>query len=135
MGRSPIAVLINDELFEVGLWQEVYLVFLRWLSKNKPIAFAQLLNRTDSKGKYLLVTAKSKVLSLIEEEGIPNGSQIKRKYKRLTDSAFLSNVTSETEEEPLYVFVNASAATFMHRIREAMQQADMTEESMTIELK
>ena len=134
VGKSPTSVLIGDELFGVSSWQEVYLVFLRWISKNKPVAFAQLLNRTDSNSKYFLVAAKSKILSLIEEWG-QTDSQITRRYKRLSDSEYLANVTGETEEEPLYVHINASAATFMCRIRETMQQADMIEESMTIELK
>ena len=72
---------------------------------------------------------------MIEEEWGQIDSQILRRYKRLSDSAFLANVTAETEEEPLYVHINASAAALVSRIRETMQQANMTEESVTIELR
>ncbi|MDR2599594.1 MAG: DUF262 domain-containing HNH endonuclease family protein [Oscillospiraceae bacterium] len=133
-GRSPKAVLISDELFEAASWQEVYLVFLRWLSKNKQIAFANLLNQTDGNGRFLILAPKSRIITLIEEEWGQTDSQILRRYKRLADGVILENVTAETEEEPLYVHINASAASFVSRIRETMQQADMTEESVTIEL-
>ena len=134
-GRSPKAVMISDELFEATSWQEVYLVFLRWLSKNKQIAFANLLNQTDGNSRFLILAPKSKIITMIEEEWGQTDSQILRRYKRLSDGAFLANGTAETEEEPLYAHINASAASLVSRIREAMQQADMTEESVTIELR
>ena len=128
-GKSPKAVLVNDELFDVSSWQDVYLVFLRWLHTNKPVAFSQLLNKSENNRKYTTIAVKQKILSLIEED-----ESLKSRYKRLSDGINLINIEGETEEEPLYVHINASASTFISRIREAMILSEMGDETVTIEL-
>jgi hypothetical protein len=129
-GKSPKAVLVNDELFNTSTWQDVYLVFLRWLYANKPVAFSQLLNKKESNSKYPLIAVKQIILSLIEEDK----SLKSDRYKRLSDGVNLINIEGETEDEPLYVHINASASTFIGRIREAMILSEMGEETVTIEL-
>jgi len=129
-GKSPKAVLVNDELFNASTWQDVYLVFLRWLHANKPVAFSQLLNKKESNSKYPLIAVKQIILSLGEEDK----SLKSDRYKRLSDGVNLINIEGETEDEPLYVHINASASTFISRIREAMILSEMGEETVTIEL-
>ena len=129
-GKSPIAVLVNDELFNTSTWQDVYLVFLRWLYANKPVAFSQLLNKNENNSKYTIIAVKQKILSLIKED-----DSLKNRYKRLSDGISLTNVEGETEDEPLYVHINASASKIISRIREAMILSEMGEETVTIELK
>ena len=66
---------------------------------------------------------------------IKEDDSLKNRYKRLSDGINLTNVEGETEDEPLYVHINASASTIISRIREAMLLSEMGEETVTIELK
>jgi len=130
-GRKPNAVLINDELHEVREWQDVYLEFLRWLLANKPFVFGDLLKKNPS-AKYPLIASKSDILILAKEE---SNTDIKGRYKRLSDGVLLSSARGETEENPLYVFINRDSKFFIIRMKEAMLSSEMDEESVTIELK
>lgn len=128
--RNPNAILINDEYFDISTWQDVYLIFLRWLLSNKAFSFSQLLNQTFGRGKYLAITTKSRLLNLVEDD-----QNAKTKYKRLSDGVLFANVDGEIEEETFYVHINQSSSSLIRRVREAMIISELGEESVTIELK
>jgi hypothetical protein len=128
--RSPNAILINDELFEVSTWQDAYLAVLRWLITNKPIAFSEFLKQNEGNTKHPLVAVKSDLASLIKDDPI-----VARKYKRLSDGLLYSGIQKESEENPFYVHINQSARYLIMRIGHAMTLADMAEDSVTIELR
>ena len=122
-------MLINDELFDVSDWQDVYLVFWRWLYENKPVVFGRVLKH-ETNWKYPIIATKSELTTLVKEE-----QSVAGKFKRLSDGILFSKVKGETEENPLYVHVNQSAKFFINRIQEAMLLSEMNEESVAIELK
>jgi uncharacterized protein with ParB-like and HNH nuclease domain len=131
-GKSPKVVLIDDEIYEVSSWQDVYITFLRWLKESNPIVFGMILSQQqdDSRTKHQQLMTKKQMLNIIVDT-----PEMKDRYKRLSDGVVYSKVEDEDAENPIYVFINQSADGFMSRIRSIMQLAEMAEESVTIELK
>jgi len=131
-GKSPKVVLIDDEIYEVSSWQDVYITFLRWLKESNPIIFGMILSQQqdDSRTKHQQLMNKKQMFKVVEDS-----PEMKDRYKRLSDGIVYSRVKDEDAENPIYVFVNQSADGFISRIRSIMQLAEMAEESVTIELK
>jgi len=129
-GRKPVAVMIQDEFYEASSWQDVYLIVLRWLQINKPIAFSRYLNYKEDKTKYPLIATKAELAALSDED-----LTVLNKFKRMSDGVVYSKVKSSSDEDALYVHINQSAQYLILRMRYAMALADMEEESVAIELK
>jgi hypothetical protein len=130
IGRKPVAVMIQDEFYEASSWQDVYLIVLRWLQINKPIAFSRYLNYKEDKAKYPLIATKAELAALSDED-----LTVLNKFKRMSDGVVYSKVKSSSDEGALYVHINQSAQYLILRMRYAMALADMEEESVAIELK
>ena len=128
-GRKPVAVMVQDELYDASTWQDVYLILLRWLLANKSIAFSRYLNTEDA-AKYPLIATQTELITLAEAD-----SSLLNKYKRLSDGAVFSKMKNASEEDSLYVHINQSAQYLILRMRHVMILADMDEESVAIKLK
>ena len=131
-GRKPISIMIQDEVSGVKTWQDAYLEVLRWLHSNKPLGFSRYLNNKDDSTKYSLVISKSELVALSEND---SSIIITNKYKRMADGVSYSKTSSADEnEDTLYVYINQSAPYLIIRMRNALNLADMNEESVIIEL-
>jgi hypothetical protein len=130
--KSPKAMLIDDESFEVSSWQDVYITFLRWLRESQPVVFGMIMNqqRNDTQTKHQQLLTKKELLKIIVDS-----PELRDRYKRLSDGIVYSKTEDDDSENQLFVFVNQSASGFMARIRNIMQLSEMEQESVTIELK
>jgi uncharacterized protein with ParB-like and HNH nuclease domain len=129
--RKPKAIIIDDELFEVKTWQDVYLSFLRWLNENKPIVFDKILDQKEGVffSSHSLIASRQVLATIVEIS-----PEMKRRYKRLSDGIIYSTLPEDDTGNQIFVFINQSAEYLVWRIRQAMILADMDEEAMVIEL-
>ena len=131
-GRKPKAILINDELYETATWQDVYLIFLRWVSENLPIVLSRVLNQHDGDffGRHPFIVTCDILNSIIE-----NDPEMNERYKRLSDGTVFSKLSGQTIDDDIFVFINQSAKGLINRVGQVMKLAEMPEESVVIELK
>ncbi len=131
MEKKPKSILIEGEFFTVTNWQTLFMAFCRWLKSNKQMVFEKVLNTRgdDLSGKYY-VPATSKEIGIAYK----NEPDVFKKYKRLSDGLSFSKINPAHDDEQPYIFINLSAVTFMTKIRHLMQIADMTKESVIIDL-
>ena len=130
-GKTPNAILINDEIYIIETWQDVFLTFLRWLNNNNPYMFGRVLNPDDVfSGSGQPIVAASSIVSTI----IENDEQLKNRYKRLSDGTLYARL-DKINDGDIFVFINQSAQTIINRIGHVMNILNMSEESVTIELK
>ncbi|MCL2255651.1 MAG: DUF262 domain-containing HNH endonuclease family protein [Firmicutes bacterium] len=132
-GRKPKEMTLYDDVFHVSEWQEVYLIFLRWLEKNNSFAFGNLFykfSNAKNENSYPLLAKREKVLSLSKEN-----KNIGIYYKRLSDDIAFKDSSEEIEEDSIYVFAHRDAKTLVGWISEIMSENGMDEESVLIEMK
>ncbi|MDR1778421.1 MAG: DUF262 domain-containing HNH endonuclease family protein [Clostridiales Family XIII bacterium] len=133
LGRKPRNVSIEGEVTDTKTWQDVYLIFLRWLKDVHPMVYGKILNTTENSidSKYPPVADRG----YIEELGGASSRDIDSKFKRLSDGMVFSKVVGENDKKQDYAFVNQSAVNIMKRIKLIQELAGMDEESVVVELK
>ncbi len=136
-GRKPKAIMIYDDIYMMNdlrmkTWQNVFIIFVRWLSENFSEKFNSLINNTVYNISGIPVITTNAYINSLEKSS--NGQlNIKDRFKRLSDGKLLTRVKEKNLTES-YVYVHQSAISIMQRMKYAMIIAEMPEDSVQIEL-
>lgn len=127
-GNKPIELNIENRIYKVGTWQDVFIKFLKYIKENPNYDFDFLLeNQTEIFKKETVIIKWHTLEELIER----NKDKIDR-YKtfdgRFADS--LSNIKPDT----LFIHINMSASMCMNRIANIMNKFNIAESSVIIKL-
>jgi len=135
--RKPKSILIGDDIYELHDnnmrdWQDIFIVFVRWLKENRKDAFEDLLDNAkfDFSGIPIISTGK-RIVSI--EKSNTELLIIKKKFKRLSDRKLFSNIENYNPKDE-FIYINQSAISILARIQYLMNFANMPEDSVQIEL-
>ena len=131
-GRRPKAILIDDEVYDVNSWKDLYLKFFRWLRDTRPNEWERLLNRPgdDFFGERPLFVTADVLASIVVSD-----PSRKKLYERLSDGVSYDSLEGKTTSNDEFVLTKQSAEYVIKRIGRAMNLAGIPEESVQIEFR
>ncbi|MEL3907206.1 MAG: DUF262 domain-containing HNH endonuclease family protein [Treponema sp.] len=128
-GNKPLHITIEEQLFQVSTWQEVFLTFIDFIKTNENYDFQCILdNQTELfNNENILIT-----WPVFEKLLNKNGDLINR-YKTLEGLTF--DKLETVNEDMQFVHINISASTCMTRIANIMNKLNLPNEFVNIRLK
>lgn len=128
-GNKPIELRIEEKVFSVKTWQDVFIKFIGYLRSNENYDFDFILdNQTELFGReQTLVTWR--VLKRMIETNV----DLSNRYKTIGGKFW--NKVKDLLDEELFIHVNISSSTCMSRIGNVMDKFSMSEEDVQIKLK
>ena len=129
-GNKPLKLVIENQVFNVKTWQDVFIQFIQYIKNNLDYDFDIVLDNQNEifNSKYEVI-AKWAVLQPILEDNLDLGNRYKTFEGKTWDK--VKNLSDDMD----FIHINASASSFMGRIANVMNKFNMPENSVEIILK
>ncbi|MCC6549831.1 MAG: DUF262 domain-containing protein [Ignavibacteriaceae bacterium] len=128
-GEKPSELTIQEKIFKVSSWQDVFVKFLLFLNENSSIDFDYIYENQVELFRRDNVLLKWRAL----KEMLDSKADLSNKYKTLDGK--LWNKVKELDDETLFVHINIAAATCISRIADVMVKFNLPESFVTIKLR
>ena len=128
-GNKPIEIHIDDSVFKVKSWQDVFINFIKYLRASSDFDFGFILDNQLELFKREETIVKWSTLKDLIDLNI----DLSARYKTF-DGKIWTKV-KDIENDLLFIHINISASNCMTRIGNVMEKFNMPDESVKIALK
>jgi len=128
-GNKPVEIHIEDTVFKVSTWQDVFIQFLKYIRDNQNFDFEFILyNQTELFNRENVILKWFSLKFLID-----HNNDLKDRYKTF-DGKIYSKVKNITQDE-IFIHIKISASTCMNRIANIMNKFNMPENFVRLVLR
>jgi hypothetical protein len=128
-GEKPIELHINEDIIVVRSWQDVFILFLKYLRDNPEFDFEFILDNQSELFRREDTIIRCSAL----KDLIAFNFDLSTRYK--TFEGKVLDKLKEIDENTLFIHINFKAATCMSRISSIMDKFNMPLDSVVIKLK
>ena len=127
--NKPGELTIEDQVFKVKSWQDVFIQFLKYIKDNPNFDFEFILdNQLELFNKEETILKWSELKEIIDAD-----SNHSKKYKALDGKVWYK--TKDLNDESLFIHIIISASTCITRMANIMEKFKMPTDSVMIKLK
>lgn len=127
--NKPILIKIYGNELKVKTWQNVFIIFLKYLKENPEFDFEFIKdNQTELFGKEDTIIKWGSLKELIDEN-----VDLSSRFKTFDGKVW--NKVKELEDDLTFIHINISASACMTRISNVMQKFNIPENEIEIKLK
>ncbi|MDO9153390.1 MAG: DUF262 domain-containing HNH endonuclease family protein [Paludibacter sp.] len=128
-GNKPSVLYIENKLFKVNSWQDVFIQFIKYLRENENYDFDFIIdNQLELLGKNDVILKWSSLSRIIE-----NNIEMTSRYKTFDGKVW--DKVKNINEDVIFLHINISTLTCMNRIAKIMNKFNMPDNSVEIVLK
>lgn len=128
-GKTPMELLINNDVIKVKTWQNVFIRFLKYIKECKDYEFDFILDNQ----KLFFGRDEIIVKWDILQDRIVNNIGLSNRYKTFDGKVW--DKVKDLREDLFFIHINISSNTCMSRIGNIMDRFNMLDSSVQIRLK
>ena len=131
-GSKPKSIIIDDQIFKVSNWQDVFINFLKFIKDCEIFDLQTIIdNQTEIFNKNYVLIKYSELKDQLNDD-----PSLCKKYKSF-DSDLIHNLINKSnniDDNEIFIHINISANTCIKRIANIMNEFDINEDFVKISI-